>query len=419
MQKLFGWIETKLVPPLLKVGEQKHLKGIRDGLVATLPFIIIGSIFMIIRSFPIPGWTDLIASFRPALYVPCAATFDMLAIIAVLAIGYNLAKEREVEPMSGAILSLIAFLITQINEENAIVMDNFGASGMFTAIVVALISIEIFRFFVQKKIIIKLPENVPPAIANSFIALLPGTAIMTLFWVIRVVLGFDLTAFINLIFSPLVFALDTLPGLLVFILIMCLLWTVGLHGDSIVGAIASPISLAYLGANQEAFAAGAAIPYINAKGFTSFFVNSGGTGMVLALILLMVFSKSRLYKQMGRLCLPSGIFNISEPIVFGFPIVMNPIMFIPFILAPLINGGLSYILMDIGLIGRPVVAVTWTMPPVIAHYLVTGGDWRAAIWGAIQIVLAVIIYMPFFRVAEKKQLALEAEEDAAKLANEA
>lgn len=133
----------------------------------------------------------------------------------------------------------------------------------------------------------------------------------------------------------------------------------------------------------------------------------GGTGSTLGLVIAMLRSKSKVYKSLGKMALPSGIFGINEPVIFGFPIVMNPLMMIPFVLTPMILGTLTYILMYFNIIGRVVFTVPWTIPPIIGPYLATNGNIPAAIWSACTIVISYLIYLPFFKQAEKIQLALE------------
>lgn len=407
MDAFMNFFENVIVPPLAKLGELKHLRAIRNGLAVTIPFIIIGSLFLIISNLPISGWDKIIGGYADKLAVPVNVSFGMLAVLASLGIGYNLSKEVGVDPISGALLSLVAFFVTQVTDKYALDTSNFGSSGLFTAIIVSIIAVESMKFFIKKNIVIRLPEGVPPAVANSFISLLPGAAVIVLLWFIRVVLGFDITAFLKMVFSPLVFALNTLPGILVYMLMVCLLWVVGIHGDNIMSAVGAPIFLQYITENSQAFLNHQPIPYITAQGFIDFFVNIGGTGATLALVILMIGSKSKVYNSLGKLALPSGIFEINEPVTFGFPIVLNPIMMIPYIVTPLILTTVTYLLMYFHIIGRPVILVPWTMPPIISHFLVTGGDWRAAVWGLISIIISALVYFPFFKVAERRQLEEE------------
>lgn len=405
------FFQEKFVPPMIKIGEQRHLKAIRNGLSVTIPFIILGSIFLIVGNLPFPWWAGFIGDFAAKLNAPVNTTFGILSLLATAGIGYNLAKDYKLDPISGSILSIVGFMLTQMTKDYGLDITNFGATGLFTAIIIALIAVEILRFFVKHDFVVKLPSGVPPAIANSFASLIPGGAVILLVWLIRVVLGFDITSFLEIVFSPLVFALNTLPGILVLVIFICLLWTVGIHGDAVMGSISTPIFLQYIVANTQAYAHHQPIPYITAEGFYSMFLCIGGTGSVMAVVFLSLASKSKVYKAFGKLAFPSSIFEISEPVAFGFPIVFNPFMFIPFILTPVILTISTYSLMYFNIIGRPIALVPWTMPPIIGPFLVTGGDWKAAVWSIISIGISVIIYYPFFKVAEKQQLKNEKDED--------
>ncbi len=136
----------------------------------------------------------------------------------------------------------------------------------------------------------------------------------------------------------------------------------------------------------------------------------GGTGSTLGLVLAMLRSRSKMYQSLGKMGLPSAIFCINEPVIFGFPIVMAPIMMNPFVATPMILGTATFLLMKIGLVGKIVFQVPWTIPPIIGPYLATNGSVGAAIWSACTIVIAYLIYLPFFKMAEKKQVLLEAGE---------
>lgn len=407
MKKFLNFIQEKIANPLAKMAEQRHLKAIRNGFMLIIPFIIAGSVFLIINYFPNNAWAAFIKPYSAKLSVPINVTFGLLAVIASLGIGYNLAKEYELDPIIGTILSFIAFLTTQVTKDYALDTSNFGSTGIFTAIVTAIISIEILRFFIKKDIVIKMPDGVPPAISAVFVSLIPSAAVITLFWVIRVVIGFDITSFLTMIFSPLVFALNTLPGIMVYVFFMTLLWTVGIHGWSVMGAIGMPIFLQYLSVNTAAFANHQAIPYITGYGFIEMFVNVGGTCATFGLVLNMIKSKSSVFKSLGKLSLMPAVFEINEPVVFGLPVVLNPLMMIPAILTPLFLTVGTYLLMYFNIISRPVVALTWSVPPIIGPYLVTGGDWRAAIWSAITIIIEFAVYFPFFKAAEKQQVLTE------------
>ncbi|HHW02167.1 MAG TPA: PTS sugar transporter subunit IIC [Thermoanaerobacterales bacterium] len=404
MEAFVDFVSKYLVPPLTRFGEEKHMKGIRNGIVVTIPFTIVGSIFLILAFLPIPGWSNIVEPFKSRLLVPVSVTFDVLSVIAVIGIGYNLAKEYGQDEVMGAIMSLVSFFILQVTPDYTLDTGYFGAKGLFTAIIVSVFCIEVQKFFVRRNIIIKMPENVPPAIAASFQGLLPLSFIIVVLWFVRVVLNFNLNDFINLIFRPLVFALNTLPGILFCQFIRALLWCVGIHGGAVLSPVIDPIFLQFLAENAKAFVAGQPIPYITATGFLDVFVFVGGGGATLGLVLFMLKSRDKGFRTLGRVSLPSALFEINEPVVFGVPIVLNPLMMVPYILASIILPLFTYILMALNIIGRPVAAVPWTMPPVINHYLVTGGDWRAAVWGIVEIFISMAIYYPFFRTMENQRL---------------
>ena len=404
MNKFMNFFQEKVMPSLIKIGNQRHLVAIRNGLAITIPFIIVGSIFLILGNLPFEWWEGFIGDFGVKMNVIVNSSFGVLGVLAALGIGYELAKSYELDPITGSVISFVAFLVTQITPDYNLDTSHFGADGLFTAMIVTIFAVEILRVCVTKDIVIKLPKGVPPAVGNSFVALTPALIVMCIIWVIRVILGFDITQFITIIFSPVVMALNTLPGILIYSIVVTLLWSAGIHGDMALEGIADPIYIQFLTANTAAFIAHEPIPYITASGFYSLFVNVGGTGATLCLVLLMLRSKSKTYKSLGKAAFPSACFEINEPVIFGFPIVLNPVILIPFTVVPLVLTTSSYLLMYFNIIGRPVAMLPWTMPPIIGPFLATGGDWKAAVWSAVSMLIATCIYYPFFKVLEKEQL---------------
>jgi PTS system cellobiose-specific IIC component len=272
---------------------------------------------------------------------------------------------------------------------------------LFTAILVALVTVRAQKFFADRNFVIRLPATVPPIVYQSFLSLTPLFFVVTTFWLLRFVLGVDIDRVVQSAFAPLVFALNTLPGILVYALLVTLLWSIGINGDNAVDAIVAPVFLQYRAANVEAMTAGQPLPYVTAYGFFTTFVNVGGTGATIALALVLWHSRDPGFRKVSRLSLPTQIFQINEPIFFGLPIVLNPIFMIPYILNALILTAASFLLMQWGVIHKPFVNVPWTTPPVIGHYLVTGGDWKAGVWGAVSILIAAMVYFPFARAAER------------------
>ena len=220
-------------------------------------------------------------------------------------------------------------------------------------------------------------------------------------------LGVDIDHIVQTSFKPLVFALNTLPGILVYAFLVTMLWSVGINGDNALDAIVAPIFLQFLAANVEAVTAGQPLPYVTAYGFFTNFVNVGGTGATIALALVLWNSKEPGFRKISRLSLPTQIFQINEPIFFGLPIVLNPIFMVPYVLNALILTTGSYLLMDWHVIHKPFVNIPWTTPPIIGHYLVSGGDWKAAVWGAVSILIAMTVYFPFAKAAERQRMKAE------------
>jgi cellobiose PTS system EIIC component len=194
-----------------------------------------------------------------------------------------------------------------------------------------------------------------------------------------------------------------LPWILVYALVVTMLWSAGINGDNAVDAIVAPVFLQYLSANVDAVTRGVPLPYVTAYGFFTTFVDVGGTGATIALALVLWRSRDAGLRQVSRLSLPTQIFQINEPIFFGLPIVLNPVFMIPYVLNALILTAATYVLMQSSLLRQPFVNVPWTTPPIVGHYLVTGGDWRAAVWGACSIGIAMMVYWPFARAAERQR----------------
>jgi len=405
MQGAAGWLNRHLVPALTALSENTYLSAIRAGMVAVVPLTIIGGLFMVVSFLPVAGWDKRVEPWLPLLQVPVTATFGLLAVFVCFAIGYDLGKRLKQEAIVSAAMATLVFLLLQVQpKDQTLAMAGLGSAGLFTAVVVALLTVRVQAFFNDRNLVVRLPAGVPPMVVASFLSLAPLAFLVVTFWGLRFGLGLDVNQLVSAAFSPLVFALNTLPGILVYAFLVTLLWSVGINGDNTLDAIVAPVFLQYLAANVTAMTQGAALPYVTANGFFTTFVNVGGTGATIALALVLVNSRDPGFRKVSRLSLPTQVFQINEPIFFGLPIVLNPLFMIPYILNALLLTTGSYLLMEWNWVTRPFVNVPWTTPPVIGHYLVTGGDWRAAVWGAVSIGLAMAVYYPFARAAERQRL---------------
>ncbi len=428
MNGFISFLEEKVMPVAGKIAAQRHIRALRDGLAITMPLIIIGSIFMILANFPINGYADFVngifgAGFTTKLLYPVRVTFEIVAILAVISISYQIAKDQDVDGLSAGALSLAAFLILipvqtvnvvlengdKLNLGKVLPTANFSAGGLIVAILTAIVATEIFIFVVKKNWVVKMPESVPPAVAKSFTAIVPGLIIIVIFFLIR--LGFEGTSYQTIftfitkfVGAPLALVGLSYGGMFATVSLYTFFWTLGIHGTRIVFGVMDSILLPAMDQNRAALEAGHQLPNIVTLQFYDNFVNSaGGCGATLGLIIcILIIAKSKQSKAIGKLALAPAIFNISEPIIFGIPIVMNPIMMIPFILAPLAIGSMTYIAMATGLVSYPVgVAVPWTVPSFFSGFLATNGDWRAVILQGANIVVSTLIYWPFLKAWDR------------------
>ncbi len=394
----------RLTAALGSLDRNRYLAAIRAGMVAVVPLTIVGGLFMIVANLPLPGWSAIVAPYLPLLQIPVTATFGVLAIVACAAIAYQLGRSFGQDAFASATTAVVVLLLISLDPASqTFPPDTLGSRGLFTAILVAIVAVRLQKLFTDHDLVIRMPAGVPAIVRESFTSLVPLIALIVLFWLVRFGLGVDINAGVQALFSPLMVALNTLPGILGYALIVTLLWSIGINGDNAVDVVVAPIFLQYLSANTDAVSQGSAPPFVTAYGFFTTFVNVGGTGATLALALLLCRSSDPGYRQVARLSLPTQIFQINEPIFFGLPIVLNPVFMIPYVLNALLLTAVTYALMTWGLIRRPFINVPWTTPPILGHYLVTGGDWRAAVWGAASIVMAMAVYYPFARVATARR----------------
>ena len=428
---ILEFLEEKMMPFAAKIANQRHLAAIKDGIIVTLPFIIAGSVFLILANLPIPAitkfyLTDTGQIIQKWLSYPVGVTFDLIAVITCLGIAYRLSESYKLDGISGAILGLVSFLLVTpfvINFTHekfgqltaaGIPTSLTGSSGLFVAIIMAILSTEIFNFIVKKDLVIKMPDMVPPAVSKSFAALIPGFFIISAALIIRII--FEVTPFGSihnvvsvLLTRPLTYIGGSLFGVMGITTLIHLLWTCGLHGANIVFGIVDPALYVLMDQNRQAFMAGQALPNVATKQFFDVFQSIGGSGTTLSLAVMLVFlAKSKQLKEIGKLSLGPGLFNINEPILFGLPVVMNPLLIIPFIIAPLVTVVVTYISMKTGLVARPTgIAIPWTTPPFISGYLVTGGKLSGVVIQIVNFFLTGIIYYPFFKIWDRKKLQEE------------
>lgn len=423
------WINEKVLPPVLKFVNTKPITALRNGMLYTMPFTIVGSVFLLLANFPVAAVSEWVNNSGLAVYFNQAygASFAIMAIFAVVGIAYSYVKDEGFEGLPAGMIALVIFLLTMRSDvtdaESGVVIGNVidkawtGGQGMISAILVGLFVGWGYTWFLKRDIRIKLPEQVPDNVANSFTALIPAAVLIT--FAMLVYIFFDAvfsTTMIQWIYeviqSPMQGVTDSLGGALMLGFLVPFLWFFGVHGSTIVGGIMGPILQANSLANTEILESGKALTVANGghivtQQFLDQFMTVTGAGMTIGVVMFMVFfAKSAQFKQLGRLSLAPAIFNINEPIIFATPIVMNPIMAIPFIVTPVVSGLITYFALYTGLVPLfTAVQVPWTTPPIISGFLV--GGWQAALLQTVVLTVGFFIYLPFVKKIDAMNYAQE------------
>jgi PTS system cellobiose-specific IIC component len=446
-------IQEKVLPVANQVASNKFLKSVSDGFMSIMPVIIIGSIFSLFNSLSIAPYQKFITSIglKPLLAIPNTITNDIIALYAVFFIAYNLAKYYEKDQGIAGMIALFTFLaITPINNTsnvingfltsnkielakgvtvpagNFIPYDWIGAKGLFVAIIVGIVSTVLYNLLLDKGLSIKMPDGVPPTIAKSFAGLMPGFVIIILFILVNKGVTYlpikNVTGIHSIIYTliqaPMEAFLGNSIGSFVFaIFIAQLLWFFGIHGvTAVILPIFYPLWTSLTTANIAAMNAGTSLfelPNIINRSYFSVYALCGGSGMTLGLCIYMALrARSKQYKTLGKLALLSNICGINEPIVFATPMVLNPFMIIPWIFGPIITSIVAYVLTVANILPRLTTIVPLGTPVIMSGFLAGGAEgWRVALFQVIIIVLSGLVYLPFFRIVDKKakenEMALE------------
>ena len=424
MNNILTFLETKVAPFGEKVGNQRHLKAIREGFMMAMPLILVGSLFLILISWPQEAFTNWLNSvgLLSILTTMNQSTVAIISLVACFGIAYRLSEGYGTDGPSAGIIALSSFVLmaprfsSMVYDKNgeqvkqlfggAIPFSSLNASSLFMAITIGLVTAEIYRMFIQRGITIKMPSGVPDVVSKSFSALLPGFTTFVLWALVLKGLNGLLGAIVG---TPLKLIAGTLPGMILCVIVNSFFWFCGVNGGQVLNAFVDPVWLQFTTENQEAVAAGQTLQHIITLPFKDLFVFIGGGGATIGLaICLFLFSKSRANKTLGKLAIIPSIFNINTAILFTFPTVLNPIMLIPFIATPTINALITYVSMAVGLVPYTTgVILPWTMPPIIGGFLATGASWQGAVLQVVLILVSVAIYYPFFKIADKRNLEKE------------
>lgn len=431
MAKFQALLEKYVVPVATKISQQKHLAAVRDGLTVLVPVTIIGG-FAILLAQPLVSasmqptnilfqflctWRDWAAANIGVLLTPYNLTIGAIAVYVTLGVAYQLCKTYKMDPISNLISTLLVFLCVSgvpqgfVSGEatvNAIPLTNLGASGMFTAILVAISVVEINHFFVKKNIVIKMPASVPPNVAAPFHLLIPAVVNVVLFIGLNMLssqlFGADIPGLIYALFQPLISATGSLPSILLINVLMTTFWFFGVHGANMVGVVTGPLTLVGLTANATAYAAGKDLPYIFAGAVNS--VYGGWISYFAVVVVILLFCKSSQARSIAKIASVPAFFNINEPLIFGLPTVLNPFTLITFLICNNLNFTIVYFLMESNFLGKFFVSMPFTVPGPLQAWLSSMNPKSILVWAAL-LVLDVIIALPFIKAYDKQLLATE------------
>lgn len=421
-------LEKVLVPIAEKLSKQRHLAAVRDAMGILIPLTIIGGFAILLAQPPVNpetmrgtnffyqfllAWYDWSHANSAILMIPYNLTLGAISLYVVGAVAYRLSESYQLPKLESAFTAILTFLAiaaAPIALENGTFMNmsNLGAGGMFTAIIVALLTVEITNVFVSRNITIKMPASVPPNVASPFKILIPMAINVVGFILLNTLCtsltGDGLANLLTNLLQPLLSATESLPSILILLLISQLFWFFGIHGDNMVCAVVTPIITMNVALNLEAYNAGQPMTHIFAGQFNGVW---GGWCTYIALLIAMILvGKSQQIKALCKLAPLSTAFNINEPLVFGVPTVLNVFTLIPTLVCTVINICVAYGATYFGLIGKTYLVLPWTTPAPLAAFLSTM-DWKALVLWIILCAIDVLIIIPFMRNYDKQLLAEE------------
>lgn len=456
MNALIKWLEKYVVPVATKIGSIRWLVALRDAFIATMPATMAGSIALILNTFvrDIPtqfGWTKFVDNMQWLIGINgqvWTGTIAVIGLIFAMTFGYHMAKQYGVEPLSGGIVTLGSFLMALTQTANVttalpkaitgtaaktlkaagatltVTKDaatgklvhnlgtsgwgffnfngHFGSQGLFTAMIIGGVAVAIYIFLMKRNLTIKMPDGVPPAVSQAFAAIIPASAA---FYVVGI-FTWAFTKLTNLAFvdwvakviqEPLLHASQGYGMVLLLTVLVQVFWFFGIHGTNVLGPILDAIWLTaqYQNINTAAANPGAKLPFLWTRASFDLYAWMGGAGSTLILLIaIFIFSKRPDERAVANLAIAPGIFNINEPVMFGLPIVLNAIYFIPFVLAPTVMVSIAYFAVTHGLVAPIKNQVVWNIPPFINSFLATA-DWRAPVLQLVNFAVGFVIWAPF------------------------
>ncbi|OTO05299.1 PTS sugar transporter subunit IIC [Enterococcus sp. 5B3_DIV0040] len=449
-EKIMDTIQSKILPMATKIGNQRFLVALRDSFIGTMPIVMTGSIALLINAFlvDIPDQFNLqkITSVFQWLVdinnLVFKGSISIVSLLFIYCLGVNIAKIYKTDTLSSGLVALSSFIISignsmtstynLSNNDNIDLTTLFtgvegikvtgsslnvtisgllpgtqiNSNGYFTAIIIGFLSSIIFCKLMNKNWTIKLPDTVPPAIAKPFLSIIP--ALVSLY--IVAIFTFSFTKITDLLIIDWIYKVLQTPMLglsqsfLAVVLVAILtqfFWFFGIHGGNVMAPIMEGVFGVALLANLEAYQNNETIPYVWTSVSYGSFVWYATLGLLIAIFWV---SKNSHYKEVAKLGIMPVLFNIGEPVMYGLPTVLNPILFIPFLLCPAVMSSVAYLATDLGWVSPVTQNVTWVMPPILYGFFSTGFDWRSIILSIINLILAMLIYLPFVKMANNETI---------------
>lgn len=419
-------LEKILAPLADKLGRQRHLQAISDGMMMSLALIVVGSLFLIVANPPINldlvdlntsniflkaliSWKQWAVANYNTITIPYTMTMGLIGLMTSFGVAYSLAQKYQMNTAINGIISMSVFLmISAPVQDGQLSMSYLGSDGLFVAIIIGLLSVEICRF-VGNQFVFSFPDSVPSAVTNFVNSLLPLAAnIIIIYGMNLILMGTTGKALPDLIMSVLTPAISSADNLWVYMGIFAfsnILWLFGINGSSIIFPIVFVLGLTNSGLNAELVNAGKTATHVMNLQMYRYAVLGGG-GNTLGLVILMCLSKVKHIKSIGRLSIVPGICGINEPVIFGGPIVLNPIFAIPFVLMPCISIGLGYFVQSVGFVSMGYI-IDPSFTPFFAQGFLSALDIRNVIFMFVLIAISVAVYYPFFKIYEKSLIEKE------------
>lgn len=462
MNAFINWMEQHFMPIAAKIANQRHLIAIRDGFIAIMPVTMVGSIAVLLNVFfrDLPNeWlgegNGFVSAMGPLISINGNVYFGSIVVLGMaftISLGYHLAKSYDVNPIAGGVIAFSA-VVTCMNQSaifdyalpgvadtsldvlkgagldvaadgaGGVVLNGVsswgymsqaltGSGGLFTCLIVGLLSTMIYVKLMQKKVTIKLPASVPPAVSNAFASIIPGTIAIYTFGIVTQICVMTTGLYPNdliveWIQKPLLGLSQGVFSVALVSFLIQLFWFFGLHGANLLAPITEGVYTPALLSNLEVWNTTHSVkemPYLWTRGSFDAFAMAGGSGCTLAfLIAIFIFSKREDQRAIAKLGAPMGIFQINEPVIFGIPIVLNPVYFIPWLLAAPICAIIAYALTAIGIIPPVFIQVPWVMPVGIYAFLATGGNFVASLVALLNLGVSILIWTPFVILANRVQ----------------